>query len=94
MESALCAYIAKEQDKALRRDFGAQEIDRNLLQEECSRMKTQMEEVETIMKETLEFIDKLQVDLVKANNSKFILENRAKMAEEQLAMLQCQVQKL
>lgn len=87
MDSALCAYIAKERDKALRRDFGVQEIDRNLLQEECSRMKTQVEEVETIMKETLEFIDKLQVDLVKANNSKFILKNRAKMAEEQLAML-------
>lgn len=39
MESALSAYMAKEQNKALRREFEAQEMDKNLIQKECSRLK-------------------------------------------------------
>lgn len=39
MEGALCAYMAKEQNKALRREFEAQEMDKNLIQKECSRLK-------------------------------------------------------
>lgn len=46
MESALYAYMAKERDKALRREFGAQVTDKNLLQEECARLKARVEEVE------------------------------------------------
>lgn len=40
LESAFCAYIAKECNKVLRREFGTQEIDRKLLAKECSRLKT------------------------------------------------------
>lgn len=39
MENALCVYMAKERNKALRREFEAQETDKNLLQEECTRLK-------------------------------------------------------
>lgn len=91
MESALCAYMAKERNKTLRREFGAQEMDKNLLQEECSRLKARVEEVETTIKEILEFVDKLQVDLNEANTSKLTLEVRAKTAEDQVPILQCQV---
>lgn len=31
IESVLCAYMAKEHNKALRREFGAQETNKNLL---------------------------------------------------------------
>lgn len=31
IESTLCAYLAKEWNKALRREFGAQETNKNLL---------------------------------------------------------------
>lgn len=55
MENALYAYM----DKAWRCEFGAQETDRNLLQEEYLSLKARVEEVENIMKETLEFVDKL-----------------------------------
>lgn len=51
MESALCAYLAKEQNKALRREFGAQETNRNLHQAKCSRLKARFTEVENRMKE-------------------------------------------
>lgn len=78
MESALCAYLAKERNKALRREFSAQEIDKNLLQEECTRLKARVSEVENTMKETLESIDKLQTNLDEANTSKFALKNQAK----------------
>lgn len=47
-----------------------------------------------MMKETLESVDKLQIDLDQANTSKLALENRAKAAEDQVAMLQRQVQEL
>lgn len=90
MESALCAYMAKEWDKALRREFGAQETDKNLLQEKCLKLKGQVEEVENTMRETLKFIDKLQADLDEANTSK-AFKNLAKTAEDQVAIL-CQVQ--
>lgn len=43
------------------------------------------------MKETLELVDKLQVDLGEANASKLALENRTKSAKDQVAMLQLQV---
>lgn len=31
MEDALCAYLAKERNKALRREYGIEEINKNLL---------------------------------------------------------------
>lgn len=75
MESALCSYIAKECDKALQRESDAQEIGKNLLQEEFSRLKAQAEEVKNTMKETLKSVAKLQVDLNEANTSKLTYEN-------------------
>lgn len=89
MESVLCAYMAKEHNKALRREFGAKEMDKNLLQKECLRLKTQVDKVEGTMKETLESVDKLQAD---ASRSAF--ENGPKIFEDQVATLQCQVQEL
>lgn len=50
-------------------------------------MKAWVKEVESMMKETLESVDKLQIDLDQANTSKLALENRAKAAEDQVAML-------
>lgn len=79
--------MAKERNKALRWKFRAQETDKGLLQEECSRLKARVNEVEGAMKETLEFVNKLQVDLEQANTSKSILRNRAKTVEDQVAML-------
>lgn len=63
MESVLYTYMVQEQNKALMREFGAQETNKGLLQKECSRLKAQIEEAEGTMKETLESVDKLQVDL-------------------------------
>lgn len=63
MESVLCAHMAKDQNKALRREHGAQETDKGLLQEECLRLKARVDEVEGTMKEMLESMDKLQADL-------------------------------
>ena len=40
LESALCAYVAKEHHKALWLEFGTQETNRKLLVEECSMLKT------------------------------------------------------
>lgn len=54
MESFLCVYMAKERNKALRREFGAHEIDQGLLQQACLRLKAQVDEVEGTMKKTLE----------------------------------------
>lgn len=48
MESALCAYMAKEQNKALRWEFEAQKMD---------RLKAWVEEVENTVKETLESVE-------------------------------------
>lgn len=53
MESALCTYLAKERNKVLRRGFRAQETYKNLLQEECVRLKAQVSEVKNTMKKTL-----------------------------------------
>lgn len=50
MEGAIYAYMAKEYNKALRRELGVQETDTNLLREECSRLKTRVDEVEGMMK--------------------------------------------
>lgn len=75
MESALYAYMAKDHNKALRREFEAQQMDTNLLQEECSRLKAWVEEKENTMKETLEYVDKLQADLDETNTSKLASEN-------------------
>lgn len=58
LESALCAYVAKEHHKTLRRELGTQEMDRRLLMEDCSRLKTRVKEVEGTMKETLESVNK------------------------------------
>lgn len=54
-------------------------------------MKAQVNEVEDTMKETLESMDKLQANLNEANASKLALETRAKNAEDQMVILQCQV---
>lgn len=51
-------------------------------------MKTQVEKVENTMKEKLESVDKLQVDLDEANASKLAYKNWAKAAEDQVAILQ------
>lgn len=89
MESALYPYMAKERNKTLRQEFEAQEKNKNLLQEECLRLKARVEEVETTVKETLEFVDKLQANLDEANISKLAFEDRAKNTEDQVAILQC-----
>lgn len=44
--------------------------------------------MEGAIKETLESVDKLQVDLNEANSSKLALENRAKSAKDQVVILQ------
>lgn len=59
LKGALCVFVAKEHHKALRWEFGTKETDRRLLAEECSRLKARVDEVEGIMKETLESVDKL-----------------------------------
>lgn len=69
LESALYAYMAKERNKFLKWEFGAQEIDRRLLAEEYSRLKTQVDEMEGMMKETMESVDKIQVDRGEADAS-------------------------
>lgn len=46
------------------------------------------------MKEMLEFMDELQVDLDEANAAKANLEDRAKAIEDQVAKLHRQVQML
>lgn len=46
------------------------------------------------MKETLESVDKLQVDLDEANATKATLEGRATTTEDQVANLQQQAQDL
>lgn len=51
--------MAKEQEKALRIGFGAQETDKNFLQEECLRLMAQIMEMESTIKEILESVDKL-----------------------------------
>lgn len=59
LQSALYAYMAKERNKVLRWEFGAQEMDKRLLAEECSRLKTRVVKVEGTMRETLELVNKL-----------------------------------
>lgn len=46
------------------------------------------------MKETLDSIDKLQVDLDEANVAMLALENRATIAKDQVTILECKVQEL
>lgn len=90
----LCPPTANEHNKGLRKVFGSQEIDKNLLQEEYLRLKAWVFKVKNPMKETLEWIEKLQTDLDEANTAKATLENQFKTAEDQVANLQCQVQEL
>lgn len=80
MKSVLCTYLAKERNKALRREFGAQKIDKNLLQKEYLRLKARITEVENTMNETLKSVDKLQANLDETNTSKLALENQTKTA--------------
>lgn len=94
IEHILFAYLAKERNKGLRREFRTQEGERNLLQEDCQRLKAHVFEVENTMKEMLEFMDELQVDLDEANAAKANLEDRAKAIEDQVAKLHRQVQML
>lgn len=53
-------------------------------------MKAQITEMENIIKEKLEFIDNLQVNLDEANAAKAIIEAWAKTAENQVVDLQWQ----
>lgn len=78
LQSVLCTYMAKERNKVLRQEFGAQETNKKLLAKEYSRLKIWVDEVKVTMKETLEFMDKLQAELNEANASNLILENWAK----------------
>lgn len=86
LEGDLCTYVAKEYPKALRREFGANKTDRKLLDEECSTLKARVNEVKVTIKETLELVDKLRVDLDEANASKLGLEDRVKSTEDQVAL--------
>lgn len=94
IESALYAYMVKKYNKALRQEYRVQETDKTLLREECSMLKARVNKVEGTMKEILESMDKLQMDLNEANASKLGLENRAESTEDQMAILQRQVQEL
>lgn len=49
---------------------------------QCSRQKAWVTEVENTMKETLKFVDKLQVDLDEANATEATLEGWAKTAKD------------
>lgn len=62
IECIMSAYLAKECDKGLKREFGAHEVDRNLMQEDYTRLKARVTKVENTMKETLESMDNLQAD--------------------------------
>lgn len=87
LEGALCAYVAKEHHKALRREFGIKKTNRRLLAEERSRLKSRVDEVEGNMKEILESVNKLKAEVNEANASKLVFENRAKTAEDQVTLL-------
>lgn len=62
--------------------------------EGCSRLKTRIDKVEGIMKETLGSMDKLQAELNEANTCKVVLENQGKTAKDQVALLHRQVLEL
>lgn len=94
MGCILSIYLAKEHEKALKREFRALVGERNLLLDVGQWLTTRVDEVEGIMKETLQSIDNLQVDMDVANAAKVNLEGRAKAAEDQVAELQWQIQKL
>lgn len=91
LKGALCAYVIKEHFRTFRQKFGANKTHRELLVEECSNLKTRVVEVEGVMKETLDSVDKLQVDLDAAHASNLGLKSRAKSAKDQVALLQYQV---
>lgn len=84
LEGALCAYVVKVV-RTLRQKFGVNEMHKELLVEECLTLKTRMAEVEGTMKDTLESLDKFQVDLDAALASRLGLENQAKSAKDQVA---------
>lgn len=71
--------------RTLRQKFGVNEMHKELLVEECLTLKTRMAEVEGTMKDTLESLDKFQVDLDAALASRLGLENQAKSAKDQVA---------
>lgn len=91
IECVLYVYLEKECDKAFRKKIKALEGQKNLLLEEGQRLKARVNEVEGIIKETLESVDKFQVDLDEANASKATLEIKAKVVEDQVVKFQRQV---
>lgn len=66
MESILSCYLARDKDRELRWHCGVLDTAKNILGEENQRLKTLVEEIETMMKETLELVDKLHSDLDEA----------------------------
>lgn len=68
-------------------ELSANEMHRKLLAEECSSLKTRFAKVEGTMKETLELVDKFQIDLDAALASNLGLESRAKSAEDEVVLL-------
>lgn len=60
----------------------------------CSRLKALVAEVEGTIKETMEFVDKLQANLDAALTYNLDLENQAKSTKDQVALLQHQVVEL
>lgn len=80
--------MAKERFKVLGWKFGANKMHKRLLTEECSSLKTQVGKVEGTIKETLEFMEKLQADLDTALASNLGLKGQTKSFEDQVALLQ------
>lgn len=60
IECVLLVYLAKECEKALRREFGSLEGERKFFLKESQRLQTQVNEVEGMIKGTFESMDKLQ----------------------------------
>lgn len=76
MESIWSSYMAKERERELRWHYGVIDTAKDMLQEENQRLKTRVEEVESIIKKTLESVDKLQSDLYEAKAQKAKAEGR------------------
>lgn len=73
MECVLLVFLDKEWDKALQRKLRLMEGEKNLHLEEWWQLKAWVHEVEGLIKETLESVDKFQ-DLDEANSTKANLE--------------------
>lgn len=76
MESIWSCYMAMERERELRWHYRVIDTAKDMLQEENQRLKTQVEEVESIIKKTLESVDKLQSDLYEAKAQKVKAEGR------------------